>query len=144
MDDIQRKLALIDRQLTGGPINFHKRIVSTAPLLFAAAGLIAGILLQNALFEPRMVWFWFTLLALSTTAAVLIFVIVISKRDRFGSLPLVLLSTCALICFVCLGAVRLATFCQPAPNDIRNFVTDQRKLATIRGLIVTEPYIEQR
>ena len=142
MDDIQRKLALIDAQLTGGPLASYKQIVATAPLLFAATGLIAGILLQNALFEPRIIWFWLILLALSAIAAVLIFTI--QRVAKLGPFALVLLSTCALICFTCLGAIRLASFCQPKPNDIRNLITDQRKLATIRGRIVTDPYIEQR
>jgi competence protein ComEC len=46
-------------------------------------------------------------------------------------------------CFVCLGAIRLSSFHQPEPNDIRNFVADDAKLATIRGVIVTEPYINR-
>ncbi len=80
----------------------------------------------------------------------------------------------ALICFACLGAIRLNIFHQPKPNDIRNFVgsekelatedtestekiknkelksvksvakiIDERKLATIRGLIVTDPYVNR-
>ncbi|MHC4482500.1 MAG: DNA internalization-related competence protein ComEC/Rec2 [Planctomycetota bacterium] len=49
----------------------------------------------------------------------------------------------ALACFACLGAIRLISFNQPRANDIRNLVADQRKLATIRGLIVTEPYVNQ-
>jgi len=149
MDDIQRKLALIDAQLTGGPLTSYKQIVATAPLLFAATGLIAGILFQNTVIgsrgtsdEPRFLWSWLILLAFCAIAAVLIFAF--AKGAKFTSFTLVLLSFCALICFTCLGAVRLASFRQPAPNDIRNFVTDQRKLATIRGLIVTEPYIEQQ
>ena len=140
MDDIQRKLALIDAQLTGGPINFHKQIVSTAPLLFAAAGLIAGILLQNILGLP--IQFWLALLTFYAVAAVLIFAI--PRAAKLGSFALVLISSCALLCFTCLGATRLINFHQPAPNDIRNFVTEERKLATIRGVIITEPYIEQR
>ena len=137
MDDIQRKLALIDAQLTGGPLNSYKRIVSTAPLLFAATGLIAGILFQNALFEPRIIWFWLTLLALGAIAAVLIFAL--ATKTKLGPFALVLLSFCALICFTCLGAVRLTSFRGYKPNDIRNFVGDERKLATIQGRIGGRP-----
>jgi len=35
MDDIQRKLELIDEQLAGGR-NLHKRIVETCPFAFGA------------------------------------------------------------------------------------------------------------
>jgi hypothetical protein len=149
MDDIQRKLAAIDAQLTAGPLTSYKQISATAPLLFAATGLIAGILIQNALSEPqvtshgpRIIYFWLILLALSAIAAVLIFAI--PKAAKLGPFALVLLSSCALICFTCLGAVRLIAFRHPAPNDIRNLVTDKRTLATIRGSIVTDPYIDQR
>jgi len=48
-----------------------------------------------------------------------------------------------LVCFVCLGSIRLSSFHQPKLNDIRNFVADERKLSTVRGLIVTEPYINR-
>ncbi|MHC4193619.1 MAG: ComEC/Rec2 family competence protein, partial [Planctomycetota bacterium] len=149
MDNIQRKLAAIDAQLAAGPLTSFKQITAIAPLLFAATGLIAGILIQNALSEPqvtshapRIIYFWLILLALSAIASVLIFTI--PKAARLGPFKLVLLSSCALICFACLGAVRLITFRHPAPNDIRTLVTDQRTLATIRGSIVTDPYIDQR
>ncbi|MHC4703738.1 MAG: DNA internalization-related competence protein ComEC/Rec2, partial [Planctomycetota bacterium] len=49
----------------------------------------------------------------------------------------------ALSCFACLGAIRLTNYHRPAANDIRNLVTDGRKLATIRGRIVTEPYVNE-
>ena len=140
MDDIQRKLALIDKQLAGGLANLHKHIISTCPLLFAAFGLIAGILLQHYL--GLSVRFWVILLAVCAASAVLLFVI--ERADRPGSLALVLLSSCALLCFACLGGIRLIKYRQPRPGDIRNFVSDERKLATIRGRIVTEPYIDQR
>jgi competence protein ComEC len=139
LDDIQRKLELFDRQLTGGLANFHKQIISTTPLLFVAVGLIAGILLQSTL--ALSVWFWLLLLAICAISTVLFFVI--QKIDSLSSYPLVLLSFCALICFFCLGAIRLTSFHQSNPDDISNFVTDERKLATIRGRIVTKPYINK-
>ena len=139
MDDIQRKLALIDAQLTGGPSATYKQIIGTAPLLFAAIGLIAGILLQNALSEPRAIWFWLILLACSTIAAILTFAL--TTKFKLGFFSLVFLSDCALICFTCLGAIHLIAFNQSESNDIRNLAGDERKLATIRGRIVTDPYI---
>ncbi len=47
MDEIQRKLALIDNQLAGRTL--RGRLVSTAPLFLPAVGLMAGILLQDKL-----------------------------------------------------------------------------------------------
>ncbi|MHC4604224.1 MAG: ComEC/Rec2 family competence protein, partial [Planctomycetota bacterium] len=144
MDEIQRKLALIDKQLAGGLENSHKQIISTAPLLFVVVGLIAGILLQSTL--GLSVSIWLILLALFAVATVFLFNI-----QRFSSINHHLLFTnyqyttayLALACFACLGAIRLTSYYQPRPDDIRNFVADERKLATIRGLIDTDPYVNE-
>jgi len=132
MDDIQRKLSLIDKQLAGGAA-FQKQIIGTAPLFLAATGLIVGILIQNTADWP--VGLWLTLLALCAAGTLVSFVI-----QKESGLPAVL-AYAALICFACLGGIRLTSFYQARPNDIRNLVTDERKLATIRGLIITEPYV---
>ncbi len=137
MDEIQRKLAQIDRQLSG--VNFHKRIISTCPLVFVAVGLIAGILLQSVLSESRLIWFWMILLILGLLSAIIFFII--QTKDKFNVYAPVLLSSCALVCFFCLGGIRLISFHQLSPNDISNLVDNEQKLATIRGLVVTEPYI---
>jgi len=134
MDDIQRKLALIDKQLTGGIANFHKQIISTAPLLFVAVGLIAGILLQSGF--NLSIWLWLILLTVCTIVAVISYLV----RETN---PAYITAYLALVCFVCLGSIRLSSFHQPKLNDIRNFVADERKLSTVRGLIVTEPYINR-
>ncbi len=134
MDDIRRKLAQIDRQLAGR--NYHKQIISTCPLLFVAVGLIVGILMQDRSILPII--FWLILLSLLTAASVSFFVL-----RRFSTYCRYILAYTALACFLCLGAVRLADFHHPKPGDIRNFITDQRELATIRGLIVTEPHVSE-
>jgi len=142
MDDIQRKLALIDAQLAGR--NIHKQIISTAPLLFVAVGLIAGILIQNTLSLSFSLWL--ILLALFAVTTVFLFTIQQSSSTNHQS-PVTnyqyVAAHLALACFLCLGAIRLIAFNQPKPNDIRNLIVDKRKLATIRGLIVTEPYINK-
>ncbi|MBA7641845.1 hypothetical protein ES703_49530 [subsurface metagenome] len=160
MDDIQRKLALIDKQLTAGPANLHRQIVSTCPLVFVAVGLIIGILIQHTLLgsratgdESRFLWLWLILLALLTAATIFFFIIqqLSSTNNQLPftnyHLPITdyhyATAYLALACFVCLGAIRLTSFHQPKPNDIRNFVTGEPKLATIRGLIITEPYINK-
>ncbi|HUU20356.1 MAG TPA: DNA internalization-related competence protein ComEC/Rec2 [Sedimentisphaerales bacterium] len=150
MDDIQRKLALIDQQLAGR--NLHRQIISTCPLVFIAVGLIAGILIQSTLLGTRFLWLWLILLSQLTAATVFFFIIQQSSSNHHSQLTThnSLLTTqqyatayLALACFVCLGAIRMISFHQPKPNDISNLVTDEQKLATIRGLIVTEPYVNK-
>ncbi|MHC4423069.1 MAG: DNA internalization-related competence protein ComEC/Rec2 [Planctomycetota bacterium] len=141
MDAVQRKLALIDKQLAGGFANFHKRIISTTPLLFVAVGLIAGIVIQTTL--ALSIWFWLVLLALGVAlAAVLYLVSRISHLVKEKNLPYIV-AYMTLVCFLCLGGIRLIFFYQPRPDDIQNLVGNERKLATIRGLIITEPYINK-
>ena len=145
MDDIQRKLELIDRQLAGGGLAyFHRRIISTAPLLFVAVGLIAGILIRSVLSLPIL--FWLVLLAGCAIAAIafLIFDFRFPISDWQSENKGWKFAYTALVCSVCLGAVRLDSFSNPEPDDIRNFVAEERKLATIRGVIVTEPYIDRQ
>ncbi len=136
MDDIQRKLERIDRQLSGGFANSYKRLIATCPLLFAAVGLIAGISIQENLGLPALIWL--TVLVICAAFAAFIFII-----RKFASRKLLLLSVCAVIGFTCLGAVRLNSFSSLEPNDISNFIGEQRKLATIRGVIVTQPYVNR-
>lgn len=130
MDDIQRKLALIDEQLGGGR-NFHSQIISTAPLVFAAVGLIFGIFLQGLL--SLSVWVW--LIVLAAVAVVSILAFAFPKK----TLRPPIFAYAALVCFMCLGGIHSISYSTPEANDIRNFVGGERKLATIRGLIVTEP-----
>lgn len=134
MDEIQRKLALIDKQLDWIWANVHKQIISTAPLLFVAVGLIAGIVIQNIFHLPISLW----LIAIGICIAATI----ISYLAKEKKLPYIT-AYMSLLCFLCLGAIRLINFHQPKPNDIRNLVGDERILATIRGVIITEPYIQK-
>ncbi len=143
MDEIQRKLALIDKELAGGR-ELHKQLTSTSPLLFAATGLIIGILIQNTFFGPPsvdggsgLVWLWLMLPVFCAAGA---FIFFLFRRDAPEP---EITAYMALVCFLGLGAIRLSSFYQPEANDVRNFVADEQKLATIRGLIVTEPYINE-
>jgi competence protein ComEC len=158
LDDIQQKLALIDKQLAGGFVNFHKQIISTAPLLFAGVGFIAGILLQNVFDLPIIAWL--TLLSLFVIVTVIFFIIQRSLSTNY-QLPVFrqaqdgeqsrtitnyryAMAYLALVCFTCLGGVRLISFHRPKADDIRNLIGGERRLATIRGRIVTRPYKENR
>jgi hypothetical protein len=136
MDNIRRKLDLIDKQLAGGP-NFLQRTISTSPLAIVALGLIAGILIQNALFESRVTshesrifWLWLAMLWFFATAAIFIFTV--HKEGKIPSYAPVPLSACAFICFSCLGAIRLASFYEARPDDIRNFVGNEKGGMTTR------------
>ncbi len=135
MDEIKRKLELIDRQVTRR--RFHERAVSTCPLAFVAIGLCAGIILQSTLGVP--VSGWLALIGLCAVAAVLFFTVAQLYHTNIKYVTAYL----ALICFACLGAIRLADYGRPKPNDIRNYVGDQRTLGTIRGLVATEPRINR-
>jgi competence protein ComEC len=138
MDDIQRKLELIDRQLAGGTLaNFHKQIVSTAPLSFVAVGLIAGILIQDTFGLPF--WFWVASIGVCVATAIILYIIYRGKEEK---LPYIL-AYITLVCFACLGVIRLISYNQAEPNDIRNFIGGERKLATICGSVITEPYVNK-
>ena len=55
MNDIQKRLKLIDKQLAGSK-GFFTQLVVTSPLFIIAIGLAAGILTQNALNLPIRLW----------------------------------------------------------------------------------------
>ncbi|MBN2315400.1 MAG: DNA internalization-related competence protein ComEC/Rec2 [Sedimentisphaerales bacterium] len=132
MDEIQRKLRLIDEQLARKSL--HERIISTCPLVFVASGLIVGILIQSWI--GLSVTLWAGLLVFFGLTAIACFSILrLRSANRYATAYL------AFGCFVCLGAIRLTHFTRPEPGDIRHVVTDERKLATIRGSILTEPIV---
>jgi len=134
MDQIQRKLAAIDRELAGRTI-LHKRIIDTSPLLFAATGLIIGILLQGLLGLPVVCWS-----VILAFCSIITFILFLIRKEDY-SVYIIAYMACA--CFLCLGAIRLTSFQQFKPDDIQNCVGSERMLATIRGLIITEPYINR-
>jgi len=133
MDEIKRKLELIDQQLAGS--SYHQQIISTAPLIFVAAGLIVGIVVQNAFDLPVVAWLG--LLTLFAAAAVISF---LNWKSEIGNWKFAYL---AFACFFCLGGIRLAGYYQPAANDIRNFIGDEPQLATVKGTILTEPRVNK-
>jgi competence protein ComEC len=138
LDDIRRRLAEIDRQFDRNPAYYYRQSVSTAPLVFCAVGLITGIIIQDHL--PAPFWSRWLLLGICTVIAILTIIIYfwpISENRKFYTLPLL---TTAI--FVCIGVIRLASFNSAPPNDIRNLVGNESTPAAIRGVIVTEPYID--
>jgi competence protein ComEC len=138
LNDIQRRLAEIDRYFDQGPAYYYKQAVSTAPLVFCAIGLIAGIITQDHLpvsvFEHWLPGFCAAIIILSLIIYLFWFA---SETPKLYILPLL---TTAL--FIYLGAIRLASFNNAPPNDIRNLIGTESTPAAIRGVIVTEPYID--
>ncbi|MCL5280659.1 MAG: ComEC family competence protein [Planctomycetes bacterium] len=143
MDEIRRKLALIDEQLTPGGL--RRRLVSTAPLFFPALGLMTGIVLQDRLLRPlsgsdptRAPWPW--LIALSILIGAVGAYLMRNHRD----LQPQRLAYGILLGFTCLGAIRLLAYEKPDPRDIRRLVGQDRVLATIAGRVLTQPCQEQQ
>ncbi|TKJ36345.1 MAG: DNA internalization-related competence protein ComEC/Rec2 [Planctomycetes bacterium B3_Pla] len=135
MDEIKRKLALIDKQLAGR--SFHKQAVTTCPLVFVAVGLMLGIFAQSRFSLQASIWL--APLGVLAAATAIFFVIQQFSRGNYQYVTAYL----ALGCFACLGAIRLTSYCRPESNDIRNFVADKPAMATIRGVIITEPQVSQ-
>jgi competence protein ComEC len=139
LDQIRQRLAEIDRQFDRNPAYYYKQSVSTAPLVFCAIGLIAGIIIQDHL--PAPVWNRWLLLGFCTAILILSLIIYFfwpaSETRKFYTLPLL-----ATVIFACLGAIRLTSFNSALPNDIRNLVGSKSIPAAVRGVIVTEPYID--
>jgi competence protein ComEC len=132
LDQIRQRLAEIDKQLARGSVSYHKQIVTTAPLLFCAVGMMAGIVIQDKIQIPIKIWFAMIIIC----AAIVVLSLLRGHKNVYA------IAYLTLGCFVCLGAIRLASFYQPEPNDIRNSVGSDPTLATIRGVIATEPYID--
>jgi len=134
LDAISRQLRLLDKRLEekARPLQL---IFTRAPLLSAAIGLIAGIFIQNLFNLP-----------IAGPLIILVLAGIATVVFYFQKPPLRLygLAFAACLAFVCLGAIRLTTFYQPGTNDIRNFIGSQRRLASLRGSIITTPYIEDK
>jgi len=139
MNEIRRKLQILQWHSSGR--DFVVPLLATAPLSFAAVGLIAGILLQSTISGGRLYhgqvtgWLWFWGIV-TTVCAVAILGIFLKNRGQIrpGS------AACAsIVCFVAVGALRLISFCHLRTNDICKLVGERPRLATIRGTILTQP-----
>lgn len=138
MDNIRQRLAEIDKELARSPAYYHRQTIDTAPLVFCATGLIAGIIIQEQFILPARI-----LLALLALCAAILFISLLPwprrltcKIEKEHLIPYIVL-----LCSACLGAIRLASFNRAQPDDIRNAAGDTPTLATVRGVIVTKPYI---
>jgi competence protein ComEC len=136
MDIIQKRLGLIDFKLAFGPSYLFKQITHKAPLVIPALGLIIGIIFQN--FLALSISLWLVLSAIFVIIAlVAIYGLAILKKS---AISVYTIAFTVFVCAVALGAIRLTSSRILAPNDISNLVSDQRTLATIRGIVLTQPY----
>ncbi len=138
MDEIRRRLALIETQLSRQSL--HTRLIDTAGLFFPAVGLMAGIVAQHVIAtsfgpadSPQRPWPQIAVPVLM--AAALCVVMACTVRRLRPSVA----AWGALLCFMGLGAIRLSVYQTAAGDDIRHFVGTERVLATVRGRIVTRP-----
>ena len=134
MDEIKRKLNQIDKRLAGVPT--HEHIFGTSPLLFLAVGLVSGIAIQHYLNSPIFIWSF--VLFFSALTAVVLFIL-----KSGGDTSRYVTAYMALVCFLCLGAIRLTSFNLPKAGDIRNFVSDEPVMATVRGFVTTQPRVNK-
>jgi competence protein ComEC len=130
---IKQRLAEIDREFQLSPSYYYEQAVKIAPLLFCAMGLMTGIVMQSHF--PLPIWVWLVTIVLCSITAFSSLVIRYSWLARV--IPILVFG-----CFLCLGAIRLASFERASPDDIRKSVGSEPTLATLRGVIVTEPYID--
>jgi competence protein ComEC len=133
MDLIRKKLELIDWKLALGPGYVVRQIIDAAPLVLPAVGLIVGIFLQNLIALPIIFWLVLSILLAASAVSFIAF--------RKQASNLYIIAILAFACSACLGAIRLNSYCYLPANDVSNFVGDESTLATIRGTIITEPYI---
>jgi competence protein ComEC len=132
-------LAEIDRQFDQSPTYYYRQAFITAPLVFCAIGMIAGIIIQDHFPMPIWSWFWLlTIFAVILIALPVVFIVWPAIRAK----NLITLPFLTFALFTCLGGIRLASFNNASPNDIRNLVGNVSTPAAIRGVIVTEPYID--
>lgn len=138
MDEIRRKLALFEAQLSGQSL--HARLIGAAGLFLPAVGLIAGIVVQNALTAAHESTGLATgarldhALAIALSALLCLVMVYAHRRLR----PAVA-AWGTMLCFVGLGAVRLTAYRSVPGNDVHHLVANERILATVRGRIITKP-----
>lgn len=132
MDMIRLKLEQIDKDRSAGK-TFIQGLYSRYPLLVLALGFLAGILIQRQ----------FNLAITLLLAAALVFfvfsLVVFTQSKKIDRRYLLLIS--GFCCFACLGGLRLLHFVLPPPDCLQNSVGQEKVLATIKGTVITKPFI---
>lgn len=141
MDAVERQLRILDKQRHERR-NFYPDLFKKSPLLFCAIGLMGGIILQNNFALP--LYLWMALLACTVIAATALWATARVAPTGRATQTVYITGYLAAIAFACLGAIRLSTYSTPASNDIRVLFGEDKTLATVRGIIVSEPLQEDR
>ena len=126
----QQHLKKLLEQFAPKPPLLKQALINFAAVIFAA-GIIAGIVFEQIL--PISMTIWLAVLAVCAACCLGLGVFKISQK-------LYIAACLSFLCFVCLGGVRLISYQEPAKNDIRNFA-EEPVLASIRGQVISEPYI---
>jgi len=128
MDEIQQKIEEFKQSLVSqSPL---KEIFLSCPTVLPAIGLLIGLVLQYYLNFPAFVWF-----------IILIFSLVLFLSHKFLIRSVYFVFISVLLCFICLGPLRLINHNLSAPNDIRKIPIQDFTFAHIRAQIVTEPIV---
>jgi competence protein ComEC len=137
LHSVERQLRIIDKERHERH-NFYSDLFKKSPLLFAAVGLMGGIIIQDHF--PVPIYVWATLLGCAVITA-----FALIKRAGLKPAPTVqAFGYLAAIAFACLGAIRLTAYSTPAGSDIRTLFDQDKTLATVRGQIASEPLMEDR
>lgn len=133
MDDIRRRLTLINKELERE--NFWHFVKSRCPLSLLVSGLIAGIILQS--FFPLPILLPAALILITSIAAAILYY----RKKSSRTTTLIIIA--AIISSTALGLIRLAAFNSLPNNSLTNSITDEPKLASIKGQILTEPIVHE-
>ena len=133
MDEIQQKIEEFQNQLIPKP-TLLKQTLLTYPAILPAVGLIIGLVAQFY-FDPPLI-IWFAVLILSTTLYLI--------WRFFGRVSIYLAFIAVLLCFACLGSIRLTAQNRPSSNDIRNIVFEDFTFAHIKAQIISKPVIVEK
>lgn len=129
MDPIRRRLEWLDRQSDSGLVLL--RWAPEHPMVFPAIGLMTGIAIQYLYPVPGGYWLF--------VAAIIIAGSWIIVR-HFPRHTTEILSIVSLLLCSCLGGLRLIHFWQPEVNDIRHFVGKEKRIVSLRGRVIGEPF----
>ncbi|MCD4831858.1 MAG: DNA internalization-related competence protein ComEC/Rec2 [Anaerohalosphaeraceae bacterium] len=129
MDEIQKSILRLKAELQEKP-PIYINIMYKCPAFIPAAVIIAGIIFQYH-FHIAPVW----LLTLCTGLSAGFLILAKFGKARLAPAKMLL----AILCFACLGSVRLSAFEKIDVDDIRNFVSDEPRFVHIKAEITTEP-----
>ena len=126
----QQRLKILSEQFAPKP-PFLKQALAGFPAFIFAAGIIVGIVAQE--FVSISIAIWLAILAICAVCCLGLGLLKTSHK--------LYIAVClSFVCFICLGAVRLISYQEPAKNDIRNFA-EESVLASVRGRVIGEPYV---